>query len=101
MDCASPGVFVIEIADNLQTDQIEKTSETITENNDKQVKTDQSIKIIISGCFQWMKIYVQKFGGLHEKRPRRVTWDEYFWSFIGSLVSITLIAIFHYRLLQK
>jgi hypothetical protein len=92
---------VIEIDDNLETDQIEKTSENIAQNKKNQVKTNKSIKIIISECFQWMKIYLQKFGGLHEKRPRRVTWDEYFWSFIGSLVSITLIAILHYRLLQE
>jgi hypothetical protein len=56
--------------------------------------------MMISECFQWMRKYVKKFSGLHEQRSKRLTWDEYFWSFVGSLVSIVLIAIIHYRLFE-
>jgi hypothetical protein len=58
MDCTSSGIFAIEIGDYIETNQIENPSETINVNKNNEVKTDKSIKIIFSGCFQWIKGYV-------------------------------------------
>jgi len=101
MDGTPSPVFVIEIDHNLETNQVENTSETIDANKTNKVNTDKSIKNIIDECFQWMKVYIKRYSGLHQKRPKRLTWDEYFWTFIGSFVSIALVAIIHYNFLEK
>jgi hypothetical protein len=88
MDYISPPhVSVIEVENSAERNHEEKT--------------DISIKIILNNCFQWMKSYVKKWNGLHEKRPNRLSWDEHFWSITGSLISVILIAILHYRLFEK
>lgn len=55
---------------------------------------------IVKKCFEWIQIYIKKFAGLHEKRPNRLPWDEYLWSFIGAFLGIAAVAFFHYRLLE-
>lgn len=81
MDCTSPRVSVIDIQKNGEK--------------------DQSYKTILGKCFQWMKEYLKKFSGLHEKRPNRLSWSEHFWSFLGCLISIILVALLHYHVLEK
>lgn len=101
MNNSSPSVFTIEVNQNEDTNQIEIPIETIDINKSDQVKNNITIKSVIDGWFQWIKRYINKFHGLHEKRPKRLTWDEYFWSFSGALISMALIAIFHYKLFQR
>ncbi|CAF1052081.1 unnamed protein product [Adineta steineri] len=52
-------------------------------------------------CLTWIRIYVKKFHGLHEERPKRLPWHEYIWSFIGALLGIAAVAFLHFRLLEK
>lgn len=47
----------------------------------------------------WFKTYLIKSGGMHETRPKRIAWHEYFWSFIGSFLGILIVAEMHYHLL--
>lgn len=95
MDCTSPNVFTIDVNENnVEIDQVEKLDEiNVPKRNKKEV--------ILKSCFQWLQEYIKKCGGLHENRPNRLSWDEYIWSFFGSLISIVLIGILHYRLVEK
>lgn len=56
--------------------------------------------LIIRKCAKYLKEYFKKFRGTKENRPKRIAWDEYIWTFLGSFISISLIAFLHYRLLQ-
>ena len=88
----------IQIGDNVEANKSTETTVSATKEKENFL---QLIKGRLDGCFPWMKKYVQKFSGLHENRPNRLSWDEHFWSFTGSLISIVLIALIHYRLLEK
>ena len=88
MDCALPRVSVIDFQKGGEKNQSESTPETID-------------STIIGKCFQWMKKYLKKFSGLHEKRPSRLSWSEHFWSFLGCLISIVLVGLLHYHVLEK
>ncbi len=88
-----PHVFVIEFDRNSGPIPVEKSS--------KSLKTDILSLVIITRCYQWIKGYVKKFIGLHEKRPKRLSWDEYLWSFIGSFIGIAAVAFFHYKFFKK
>lgn len=92
MDCRSPRVSVIDIEKN----RSENTPETIDATDKNQLS-----KTILWKCFQWMTNYLKKFSGLHEKRPNRLSWTEHFWSFFGCLISIILVALLHYHVLEK
>ncbi len=98
MDGVSSREISIRIGDNTEANRPGET----TLSPKKQIQEFlQLIKDRLDGFFPWVTKYVQKFSGLHENRPNRLTWDEHFWSFTGSLISIVLIAIIHYRLFQK
>lgn len=51
-------------------------------------------------CSKWIRIYLKKFSGLHEERPKRLSWPEYFWSFLGAFLGIAAVAFLHFRLLD-
>jgi hypothetical protein len=101
MDYTSPHVSVIEVENSAEINQTDTPVETIAPERNHQEKTGESIKNIFNTFFQWVKRYIKKCSGLHENRPNRFSWDEHFWSFTGSLISIVLIAILHYRLFEK
>ncbi|UJR29843.1 hypothetical protein I4U23_017386 [Adineta vaga] len=50
---------------------------------------------------RWMRIFLRKFHGLHEERPKRLPWHEYVWSFLGALLGIAAVSFLHFRLLDK
>ena len=56
---------------------------------------------LLQKCFTWLKMYATKFRGLHEERPKRLPWDEYVWTFIGSFLGIASVAFLHYRVLER
>lgn len=63
-------------------------------------KNSEESSSVLSKCSKWMKIYMTKFRGLHEERPKRLSWQEYFWSFLGALLGIAAVAFLHFRLLE-
>jgi len=85
----------------------ESQESTIEKPNQKQEPTaEQSIqkealKVVEGELYKWIRAYFNKFAGLHEQRPPRLHWQEYFWSFIGAFLSILAITLFHYRFLSK
>ena len=86
MENTLPDEFVIEVDRNIEPIPIENPPKTLKTN------------ILI--C-PWIKGYVKKSIGLHEKRPKRLSWDEYLWSFIGSFIGIAAVAFFHYKFFKK
>jgi hypothetical protein len=73
IDSVSPHAFTIQLEHNVQTNPGQLTSPSITEKN----QSEKSISIVNRFC-QWIKTYGTKFSGLREKRPARLSWDEYF-----------------------
>ncbi len=97
MDCISPRAISIYLWDDVAADE---SAEIIpSAKNPKGIV--ETIRIGLEECFHWIKRYFKKFRGLHENRPNRLSWDEHFWIFIGSLISVILIATIHYRLFEK
>ena len=74
--------------------QILELNQISTENQEKETTLSKRL-------FQWMKTYIKKFCGSHEERPKRLPWEEYFWTFIASFLGIAAVAFFHFRLLDK
>ncbi|CAF1201265.1 unnamed protein product [Didymodactylos carnosus] len=50
---------------------------------------------------EWLKQYFHKFHSLNERRPKRLQWHEYIWSWLGAFIGIALVAFIHYRILQR
>lgn len=74
-----------EVLSRMQDDE-EKPNETTTK---------------LRRCWIWLKIFLKKFRGLHEQRPKRLPWHEYIWSFLGALIGIATVSLLHFRLLQQ
>jgi hypothetical protein len=81
-------------------DLIEVSPQTLSKIEDVGEENPNS-PTIVRKCYKWMKIYVKKLNGLHEKRPKRLPRQEYFWSFIGALLGIAAVAFLHFRLLEQ
>jgi hypothetical protein len=91
--------FVLPIS-NTDIDLIEVSPEILAKIEDFGEENNNS-PTILNKCWRWIRIYLKKFRGLHEKRPKRLPWQEYIWSFIGALLGIAAITFFHFRLLEK
>ena len=64
------------------------------------VENSEEFSSVLNKYYKWMKIYINKFRGLHEERPKRLSWQEFFWSFLGALLGIAAVAFLHFRLLE-
>ena len=103
--------LTVDLSSESQESTVDLSSEsqesTIEKPNQKQEPTaEQSIqkealKVVEGELYKWIRAYFNKFAGLHEQRPPRLHWQEYFWSFIGAFLSILAITLFHYRFLSK
>jgi hypothetical protein len=65
------------------------------------VENNEESGTVFNKCRKWMRIYANKFCGLHEERPKRLTMQEYLWSFIGAMLGIGAVAFFHFKLLEQ
>ncbi|CAF3699772.1 unnamed protein product [Rotaria sp. Silwood1] len=97
---SKPDISIININHQEAPDLIEVPPETLAKIKDVGETNDESSSIF-NECWEWILVYGKKFGGLHEERPKRLPWQEYFWSFIGAFVGIAAVAFLHFRLLQR
>ena len=89
-----------DINRRIPEDLIEVPPEILSKVENVGDKNQQQSPGIVNKCGKWIRIYINKFGGLHEERPKRLPWQEYLWSFIGAFLGIASVAFFHYRLLE-
>ncbi len=85
---------------NTDIDLIEVSPEILAKIEDFGDENNNS-PTILNKYWRWIRIYLKKFRRLHEKRPKRLPWHEYIWSFIGALLGIAAITFLHFRLLEK
>ncbi|CAF2776525.1 unnamed protein product [Rotaria sp. Silwood2] len=91
---------VINIDHKEAPDLIEVPPETLAKIENVE-ETNVTSSLTFNKCWKWLRIYAKKFCGLHEERPKRLPWQEYFWSFIGAFLGIAAVAFLHFRLLEK
>ena len=90
------------ISATVQTNELIEVPNSILEQN--QISVENQIEeetSFFKRVQRWFTIYVKKFKGLHEQRPKRLPWSEYLWSFIGSFLGIVAVAFLHFRVLDK
>jgi hypothetical protein len=95
-----PPIYNIDIKNQEPPDLIEVPPEILSKIENIEETNDISSKIL-NKCWTWMRIYAKKFCGSHEKRPKRLPWQEYIWSFIGALFGIAAVAFVHFRLVAE
>ncbi|CAF0966881.1 unnamed protein product [Rotaria magnacalcarata] len=100
IDSPRSDIFSIDENHEKVAVSIEKSVEIIAKIENVEEKNDASLSIF-NRCWKWINTYMNKFRGLHEQRPKRLPWQEYLWSFIGTFVSIATIAFFHFKLLAQ
>ena len=82
-------------------ESIEVPLDTVAQAELNDATKEQSNNGLLQKCSTWVKTYAKKFRGLHEERPKRLPWDEYMWTFIGSFLGIASVAFLHYRVLER
>jgi hypothetical protein len=93
-------IYNIDINRNEPPDLIEVPPEILSKIENVEESNNNNCPTILKKCWKWIRIYAKKFGGLHEKRPKRLPWHEYIWSFLGALFGIAAVAFLHYTLLE-
>jgi len=103
MATIDPPVLNIEInqKESPAADLIEIPPEILSKIENVEENNNNKFPKIINTCWKWIRIYAKKFCGLHEKRPNRLPWQEYIWSFIGALLGIAAVAFLHFRVLEQ
>ncbi|CAF1491017.1 unnamed protein product [Didymodactylos carnosus] len=91
---ARTGVYFIQKSDE------HSANKNISENVSQEMNFDEPASTSC-GCLKWIKCYFRKWSGKREKRPPRATWEDLAWSFIGSIISMGIVAVLHYRLLRQ
>ena len=102
-DLSSSSIVEVTTDSNKQQPEelIEIPPDTPAQAKQNDGSKEPSNRGLLQICSTWLTMYAKKFRGLHEERPKRLPWDEYLWTFIGSFLGIASVAFLHYRVLER